>query len=197
MRADTPASPAGEPGAAITYLTTRADYAAMIAAVQRRPLGQRLAVSGLILLILLGVAWHGAGGSLDRLQLFGARVAAGRVSWWFYPAVIVPVLLPLAVHRVLALLISPWFRRSVLAREPVRMELREDGISLSITGLSSHVAWSAVTRLIETPQHLFAVITTRQVVILPRRAFASEAAYQAARALVLRSVRPEVARRPG
>lgn len=63
-----------------------------------------------------------------------------------------------------------------------------EGITVAATGIGSHILWSRVARVIETPRHLFIVIDSGQAAILPRRAFGSDAAYQAALALARHAV---------
>lgn len=175
------------PTIGVQYQATREDYAAMVVAVQRWPLRRRLGMSAGIMVILLAAGGIGAG-SVDGARRFALGLATGQADRWFYAVAAAVLALPWVVHRLVAGAGSLFFGRTALAREPVRITLDGAGITVAATGIGSHILWSRVARVIETPRHLFLVIDSGQTAILPRRAFGSDAAYQAALALAHHAV---------
>jgi hypothetical protein len=84
------------------------------------------------------------------------------------------------------------FNKNVLAKKPTTIRASGDDIVLSIDDISSTLAWSAITRVIETRKRVLLMVATQQAVILPRRAFATQADYLAARDFALAHVDLEV-----
>lgn len=180
-------------GFKITYQMTRADYQAMVAEVLRKPLWYRLVlVAGMISAWLASVLY--ASTSMDQFWRFIALVFSGRAYWAVYLAPFA-ILMLFFWETVMAFLGSFTFSRNVLAKKPTTVTADAQEIRLGVEGLSSTVRWDAITKLIETRKHLLLMLATQQAVVLPRRAFASEADYAAARALALAQVSPDIPKR--
>jgi hypothetical protein len=69
---------------------------------------------------------------------------------------------------------STVFRRNAAAGKAMRFVIDAAAIVGGMEGISTTVAWPAVTRLIEKPNHLFLAISRREAMILPRRTFAND-----------------------
>jgi hypothetical protein len=74
----------------------------------------------------------------------------------------------------------PWFgfRRLAARNQPVRLHFGE-AIAWTMNGMSGEASWSSVKRLVRTPHGLFLFISEAEAFMLPRRALASDAEWDA------------------
>ena len=125
---------------------------------------------------LLAINWLTAG-SIDAL-------IASLVDTFSFPNVLLYG--PLIAAAPLLLLLAPQlaslnaaaiYKRNAIADREVTVHLTAEGIEGGATDLYSRVGWAAVTRLIETPTHLFIQISRREALLIPRRAVPNEDEY--------------------
>jgi hypothetical protein len=75
-----------------------------------------------------------------------------------------------------------------IADQDIAIVLDEAGVTTTGPGRQARMEWSYIKRVIVRPSHLFLAISKREAVVVPRRAFASEAEFVAVTALALRKV---------
>lgn len=161
----------------INYRLQRSDHLARVAALSRRSpiraLGLTATYYGLLLLALLLGA-----GSFDAFVAELQRLLVLPVVFEILPFLL-PGLLPLIPASAYAALIgSLTYRRSGPAGAEIVLDVTADGVAVEIANRASRLAWNAVTRLIETPDHLFLQFSRRDALIVPRRALGDPADYE-------------------
>lgn len=166
-------------GFAVTFQMTRADYSAMFRAMMGRPWWNRWVLLAGWIALWLAVMLFGAR-SMEHFRQALAFIVQGKAGWGLYLGFL---MLPLLFfwENIAAYTSGVSFARNELARKPTTVRADADGVHIGIDTISSDVGWSAILKVIETAERLFLTISTRQAVVLPRRAFASEADYAAAR----------------
>lgn len=159
----------------LTYVMQRDDFIALTRTMLRRT-PQRVALEALLLAaIIVGGYFVGAGPNALALPNYPAE---------FYPALAAAVVLLLAVlfpMRWLQLWLTARsvYRRNAAAGKTITYDIDDTTIVGGIPGVQTALNWSAVTRLIETPERLFIAISRREALIVPRRAFTDVPAYAA------------------
>jgi hypothetical protein len=157
----------------INYRLQRRDHVARVVALSRRAPARTLAIAalycGLLLLSLLLRA-----GSVDALAAELQRLAILDILLYLLPGLL--LLVPASAYA--ALFGSLAYRRSGLAGAEIVLDVTADGVAAVIANRASRIAWSAVTRLIETPDHLFLQLSRREALIVPRRALGDPSDYQ-------------------
>lgn len=168
----------------VTFRLERGDFVAMTHALTR-PTRRWQWLLTAALIALLVVMLYATVGSLERVWLVMQGAVQGRLPWNLYVIFAFVLLIPWVSHYLAPLLAAMIFKRNAMANQDVTLTLDQAGIEGGSAGLQSRIAWSSVKRIIETPRHLFFTISKREAVTLPRRAFGSDQAYQAARAFAL------------
>ena len=177
-------------GFSITYQMTRADYQAMVQAVMHQARWYRVVVVVGCLSAWIAIALYGAK-SMDQFWNFLAFVFQGRAAWSLYVTLAVLPILAFWDH-LFAFAASFSFNKNALAKTPTTVRASGDDIVLSLDNISSTLTWSAITKVIETRKRVLLMVSTQQAVILPRRAFATQTDYLAARDFALAHVDLEV-----
>jgi hypothetical protein len=161
----------------VRYRMERGDYVALTQALRRQKPGHLAIELAVYFAALIGVGVLVAG-SLDNL-LFGLQASLR------FPQVLLLLLLVFAgpvlallTPQLLGLIAAAIYRRHYIADREVTLELTVEGIEGGATDLYSRVGWAAVNRLIETPKHLFIQISSREALIIPRRAVPIEDTYR-------------------
>lgn len=161
----------------INYRLQRRDHVARVVALSRRPLARPLGLAalyyGLLLLLLLLRT-----GSADALAAELQRLLTMPAIFDILPYLLPGLLLLVPASAYAALFGSLAYRRSGLAGAEIILDVTADGVAAAIAERASRIAWSAVTRLIETPDHLFLQLSRREALIIPRRALGDPADYQ-------------------
>lgn len=157
----------------ITYRMERRDYVAMTAALAQ-PASARLAfeIAGYLAIVALaGLAFAGSTTAYARAlaDAFSLPLALLTV-----PLVLAGPLLLALRPRIAGLVAALLYKRHAMADRDVTLDLNIEGIGGGASDLYSHIGWGAVTRLIETPSHLFIQISRREAMALPRRAVAND-----------------------
>ncbi|HXV32322.1 MAG TPA: YcxB family protein [Sinorhizobium sp.] len=162
----------------ITYRFERRDFAAMTRALTQKPLGWRLAMVA---------AWVAL--FLAFLFFFAGSVARFRETLVTLPdyaaAILIPVVALLFGHHIWGLIAASVFKNNALANRDIELSLRQSGIKGGTAAICYEFDWEAVKKIIETRTHLFLALSKREALIIPRRAFASDGEYQAARRFIL------------
>jgi YcxB-like protein len=116
------------------------------------------------------------------------------LSWTFDPLidgaasavafVVVVLMAPVgewAADRILSLWVFPRF---VVANKEITIAFADDGLHTKNGGMEGKIPWSAVTRVLETKDHLYLWISRAETIIVPRRALASDDAAAALAAYI-------------
>jgi hypothetical protein len=163
----------------VTFKMRRADHVALCFAMRRRSASRILKHLVLYLLVLTGVALVATAGDVGALRAVVGEVIALRAPWWFYPVIPAGFLLAALLQPlVLGFKAGCSYQRYAIADQEVRLSFEADGLETLLTNFESWVSWHAIEKVIETPDHAFLAISRREALILPRRAFTSEADYR-------------------
>ena len=173
----------------IRFRFSRSDYVGMSVALARTPLWRRVAIAALAVAVvfLFGVAGDaaGRGGSFrESLRALWGDLVSGGAPALIYVLFALIAALTLCRHWLSGVVAFALYRRQPIAETDHEIRLSEAGIDIVTPLLSSTIAWPAVKRVIETPRLFLIAISARQAVVVPRRAFETEAAFQSMRAFV-------------
>ena len=75
------------------------------------------------------------------------------------------------------------YRWNAIADLDILLHIDSTGVRTTMPGRSSCTQWSAIGDISRTKTHLFLPVSHREAIILPRRAFPSDAAFGAVEAL--------------
>ncbi|HEX2552652.1 MAG TPA: YcxB family protein [Microvirga sp.] len=179
---------------AYTFTYTYADCLATLRArsVGRRPALRRVGRYALFNLIILAAtaaltAWDGGGLPDPTDPDTALAIAAAMAGLTAFMAAV-----DVVFERWM-----PWFgfRRLAVRNKPVRLHFGE-AIAWTTNGMSGEASWSSVKRLVATPQGLFLFISEAEAFMLPRRALASEAEFEAVAAFARAKIAASGARCP-
>jgi hypothetical protein len=98
----------------------------------------------------------------------------------------------LVAHHLSAVTNAPFFKNFWAANQEIALSFQPSGIEASMADTRSDVGWAVVKRIIETRTYLFLAVSKREAFVVPRRVFASDDAYQAARNFIASQVGPTV-----
>ena len=173
----------------IQFRFTRRDYIDMSVALARMPVWKRVALAMLAVgvVFLFGVAGESAGsgkGFWETLRMLWSDLVSGRAPTLIYVLFAVIAALALCRHWLAGVAAFLIYRRQPTADTDHEIRLSDAGIDIVTPLLTSTIAWPAVKRVIETPRLFLIAISARQAVVVPRRAFETEAAFQSMRAFV-------------
>lgn len=168
----------------ISFRMERRDFVALSTALARPNLRSTPIKIGAYLLALLAIAWFEAGGSVDALLTALAANAAFPNVLLYGPIVFGPPLLLLMTPQLAGLVAAAGYRRNAIADREVTLHVTAEGIEGGATGLYSRIGWASVSRLIETPSHLFVLISRREALLIPRRAVPNEDVYNNIRGFI-------------
>ena len=89
------------------------------------------------------------------------------------------MILVLIAWILLVTLVAYWVRRKRGLHGPMRLSLRNDGIAIRNRQMDAIVFWSAIRTVKIARARVFLFVTRRSALIVPRRAFHSDSAFQA------------------
>ncbi len=129
-------------------------------------------ISGLCLSILLGAA--AAGGAAAGLGLLWRPAAViglvlGLIGW-----LLVMSLFPDARRAWSDYRASRATRRAFRSRGTVQVWMDANGVSIREAGLHTHLTWTAIDRVVDTPDHVVVLARTGLHLDIPKRAGAAE-----------------------
>lgn len=176
-----------------SFTVRRSDFMATIALLAHRPVGYRLVLMMLWLLVVFTILLVMSG--TERIGTIMLFVLQGRLPWPIYAA-------------QAAVLAAIWFRGELVgaasglvfrnyanAGREVFVTIDEIGIKGGSSDTRFCVTWDGIRRVIESPRHIVLAIAPSQGIVLPRRAVASAEDYAAVRDLIARRVRWHETRR--
>lgn len=167
----------------ISFRMERADFVALSTALARQDPRSTFIKIAVYLLALLAIAWFEAG-SVDALLAALANNFSFPSVLFYAPVVFGPPLLLLMTPQLAGLVAAASYRRNAIADRDVTLHLTAEGIEGGATDLYSRVGWAGVRRLIETPSHLFVLISRREALLIPRRAVPNEDVYDNIRGFI-------------
>jgi hypothetical protein len=165
-----------EPPFRISYIVQRDDFVALTRAMNHMTLRTHLFRIAL-LVGAMTAAWFAS--TREHSGDAFNEIVTGRAPFEVYPFIAV-----MLVVLLFALFSRPWllawtarrvYPRNAFADKQIVFEITDVAIVGGLPLISSTIAWAAVVRLIETPERLFVAISRREALIIPRRAFASDA----------------------
>ncbi|MFJ1302759.1 YcxB family protein [Pseudomonadota bacterium AL_CKDN230030165-1A_HGKHYDSX7] len=162
-----------------TYTLTPGDYAAMTVALTRRSWARRLLKLTLWVLVFW-VALSCLTGIWNPLTLARIVMASGGTPW-IGGALLFAALLILFGHWIAWGISFLYYRQLSSAGATITLALTDDAVEATSNVADTRVPWISVKRVIADSRHIFLAISKREALILPRRAFASEADFDAAR----------------
>jgi hypothetical protein len=168
----------------VTYRFERRDFVAMTRALTRKPWTWGLAAVALWLVLVLVLVLLLLSGRFEFLE-HGIRV----VVIDYLPLWVIGAAALLFGARLSAAMV---FRNIAYANQEIELLVRPSGIESRTKDIQAEIAWTAVKKIIETSTHLILAISKREALIIPRRAFASDDDYQAARGFIVRHVGPQI-----
>ena len=165
----------------------RSDYAALIDAMRRERWGLRtilttMLVSAVVLIVgLTSKNWTQFVATMHDLATLNSVPLVYVV---IFGALLVIALLP----QILKWRALQAYSSVVAAHKQVELSLDEAGFSSATKGRQGRVDWSEVPQVFVLPDHLILVISRREAVCVPKRAFANAMEFTAAAALARRKV---------
>jgi hypothetical protein len=170
---------------------TPGDIFATSAHLNRRSLkGAAIAVVVTLAAVVVAVAVMGAvvnGLGSDTGALIAdalLSLVTGGAQAGTYLLLVVVLAAAVRSHVIAAAAHAVAFRRGPLANVEVTTRVESDGLYVETADVQSRVVWESFQRIDEAPVRTFLVFTGPQALLVPRRAFADEAQYRAAVALV-------------
>ncbi len=163
----------------VTFRVERGDFVALSLAVARRPLLFRIS-SVIATLSLLVFAMSVLSPQDPAYSSMLYDFLSGKKEWFPFYAFVVLVSIALFFrHRLRAFNAWMGYARMPLADKEMTVELAKDEIR--VTAPEATFDWTvprlAVRALVESPTHLVVAVGAKEGVPVPRRAFASDAAW--------------------
>jgi hypothetical protein len=165
----------------VSYVMERGDFVALTWALSRLSVA-RSALRGFLVVVIACGVFIIAGGE-QAVPILVSLVSLTAPVEAYIGLALPAALLVLSIYPgrslYLAAAAAAVYRRNAAAGQRLSFEIGEEEIVGGQPHISSRLAWPAIVRLIETPQHLFLAISRREALILPRRAFADDEAFSA------------------
>jgi hypothetical protein len=162
------------------YRFSKADFIALSKAMSRRKLRTRLTLLGiwlgLVLLLMAAI-------STDVKQFasaLGELVTFHNVPWQMYAFILAGAAFVMFSDKLSPLRARRLYRLIEAAEQDTTIELNETGIEIVRSGYYARMEWRLIARFIVSEAHMFLATNHIQAVIVPRRAFASDADFDAA-----------------
>jgi hypothetical protein len=150
------------------------DFLAMSRALGRRSIWTPVLILVLYFGIVAGFVLAGVGGDIAAFTEVVRQISTGKAPVWLYPLLLLGPLLVLLRPVYLRLLARQVYRRHVMAERNLSYRLNSDAVQGGIPEVQGRFLWSAIKRLIVTPEHAFLTLSRREALIVPRRAFATD-----------------------
>ena len=162
-----------------TYTLTPGDYAAMTVALTRRSWTRRL----LTLAIWVAIFWFALAclTALWNPALLARVLLASGGMYWIGGALLFAALLILFGHWIAWGISFLYYRQLSSAGATITIALTDEAVEATSNVADTRLPWTTVKRVIGDARHTFLAISKREALILPRRAFASDADFAAAR----------------
>jgi len=160
------------------YRFSLADYLALTDAMYRRSWRRGTLIVLLWLVIVVTIMGLISDSWAQFWQALSDLVHLNGAPLYFYalvaviPAVV--VFMP-QLRRLQARRIYSW---NAIADLEIGLQINAIGVHTTMPGRSSQTQWSAVRGMKLTATHMFLTVSRREAIVVPRRAFASEAAFE-------------------
>jgi hypothetical protein len=162
----------------VTFNMERADHVALCLAMQRKRRFRVFAEAvGALLIVPAAVLVATAGNFSATIEAL-RDVATLHAPWWIYPLILAVPALVLQQKLLVTVRARRAYHRYAIADREMRHSFETDGLETILTNFESWISWHAIEGIIETSDHLFLAISRREALILPRRAFATDADYR-------------------
>jgi hypothetical protein len=158
----------------IGYRMQRGDYVALCRALQTKPMRRALIEIALFVAIFLAVLFATSSFNTQTFVRGLGDLVTLSAPWWVYLILFLGPVIALSHTEWVALVAALTYRRNALADKDVTLAFDGNGVTATSPNLTSQVGWEAFLKLIETPTHAFLVVSRREALIVPRRAFADE-----------------------
>ena len=150
------------------------DYLAMSRVLGRRSIWAPLAILVLYYGTVAAFILAGVEGDTAAFVEVVRQIGTGKAPVWIYPLLLVGLLLVLLRPLYLRLLAGQVYRRHVMADRNLSYRLASGAVQGGIPDVQGRFLWSAIKRVIVTPEHAFLTLSRREALIIPRRAFATD-----------------------
>jgi YcxB-like protein len=162
-----------------SYTFSLGDYKTLVRAVQSRSRLGRWSPHIVIAVVMFVVSLFGlVGGSFETGRLPGWAAASQAIAIWL--AVTAFMLATLEVVLRLSLFQRMGFKRLSVADRAMAYELGAQGVSWTRDGMSGAFDWSTIEAAVVDPTAIVLLISRHEGVVLPLRAFPSQAEFDAA-----------------
>jgi hypothetical protein len=162
----------------LSYRMERHDFVALTNALTRRSIWRPILII-VVWYLAIGCFMLAAIGDSGSLQDLLMVIATGQAPWWFYPVLLIGPALALLRPYFLTLVAARVYPRNALADKTLRFTFNSDAIEGGMPEIQSRFLWSAIKSIVETPAYAFLLISRREALIVPRRAFATPDDYDA------------------
>lgn len=160
----------------ITYTLNARDYAAMTRELTRRPLWRGAVMLGIMLVGVWCLVAYSTG-VYDPLLIAQGIHRSGALPW-FLGGMGAAVLLAVSSHWFAWAISFLYYRQLASADAVITLGLADDGIHATSSVANTDLPWASIKRVVRTRAHVFLPISRREALIMPRRAFASDAAFE-------------------
>ena len=170
------------------YQFNRADYLALTKAMSRSMWRLRLFLLLVWVAMIVGLLMLATKDWADFLVALQDLVSMHNVPPSIY--VLLGLFLGLIafapqIRRWRAMRMYSW---NAIADRELELEITEAAVRVSGPGRDARLDWPLVRKVIVVPEHLFLAISRREAIVVPRRAFATAAEFEAVTALAQRKV---------
>ena len=170
------------------YTFTRDDYLAMVRTLDQPQRGVRTIlvtawISFFVLIMgLMSKNW------LQFVQAMKDLVTFNEVPFFVYGVLLAGFVLIALMPNLTLLRAMRLYGGLSIADQHIDIVIDEAGLTTSVPGRHSNLEWSVFRRVVGTPKHLFLVLSRREGVVVPQRAFANAMEFEAFKALAQRKV---------
>jgi hypothetical protein len=158
----------------IGYRMQRGDYVALCRALQTKPMRRAFIEIALFVAIFLAVLFVTSSFNTQTFVRGLGDLVTLSAPWWVYLILFLGPVIALSHTEWVVLVAALTYRRHALADKDVTLSFDGNGVTASSPNLFSQIGWEAFLKLIDTPTHAFLVVSRREALIVPRRAFADE-----------------------
>jgi hypothetical protein len=163
-------------GDVFTYSFTmeRSDFLALNKVLRRRSFMAPVLLLVLYFSVVAIFVLAGVDGDPAAFAEVTRQIATGKAPVWIYPLLALGPLLVLLRPFYLEFLAGQIYRRNVMADRQLTYRFASDAIQGGIPEVQGRFLWSAIKRIIVTPEHAFLTLSRREALIIPRRAVPSD-----------------------
>ncbi|MDB5530879.1 MAG: hypothetical protein JWR51_3982 [Devosia sp.] len=170
------------------YTITRDDYLAMVRTLDQPQRGVRtILVTAWISLFVLIMGLMSKNWP-QFVQAVTDLVTFNEVPFSVYGVLLAGLVLIALMPNLTLLRAMRLYRGLSIADQHVDIVIDEAGLTTSVPGRSSQLEWSVFRRVVVKPKHLFLVLSRREGMVVPQRAFSNAIEFEAVKALAQRKM---------